>query len=77
MFDKGFFDGMFDFNDDGKLDSLERAADFGMFMNMIDSAQKDELASAGLDMDELDLMDEDERISAIEDAGLDPNDFDF
>lgn len=65
MFDKGFFDGMFDFNDDGKLDSLERAADFGMFMNMIDSAQKDELASAGLDMDELDLMDEDERISAI------------
>ena len=77
MFDKGFFDGMFDFNGDGKLDSLERAADFGMFMNMIDSAQKDELASAGLDMDELDLMDEDERISAIEDAGLDPNDFDF
>lgn len=77
MFDKGFFDGMFDFNDDGKLDSLERAADFGMFMNMIDSAPKDELASAGLDMDELDLMDEDERISAIEDAGLDPNDFDF
>ena len=77
MFDKGFFGGMFEFNNDGKLDSIERSADFGMFMNMIDSAQKDELASAGLDMDELDLMDEDERISAIEDAGLDPNDFDF
>lgn len=77
MFDKGFFGGMFDFNNDGKLDSIERSADFGMFMNMIDSAQKTELASTGLDMDELDLMDEDERISAIEDAGLDPNDFDF
>lgn len=77
MFDKGFFGGMFDFNNDGKLDCLERAVDFDMFMNMIDSAQKDELASAGLDMDKLDLMDEDERISAIEVAGLDPNDFDF
>lgn len=77
MFDKGFFGGMFDFNNDGKLDSLERAVDFDMFMNMIDSAQKDELAFAGLDMDELDLMDEDERISEIEVAGLDPNDFDF
>lgn len=75
--DKGFFGGIFDFNNDGKLDGLERAADFGMFMNMVDSAKEDELESAGLDMGELDLMDEDERISAIEDAGLDPDDFDF
>lgn len=77
MFDKGFFGGIFDFNNDGKLDSLERAADFGMFMNMLDFAKEDELASAGLDVGELDLMDEDERISAIEDVGLDPDDFDF
>ena len=75
--DKGFFGGIFDFNNDGKLDGLERATDFGMFMNMIDSAKEDELESAGLDIDELDLMDEDERISAIEDSGLDPDDFDF
>lgn len=75
--DKGFFGGIFDFNNDGKLDGLERAADFGMFMNMVDSAKEDELESAGLDMGELDLMDEDERISVIEDAGLDPDDFDF
>jgi len=75
--DKGFFGGIFDFNNDGKLEGLERAADFGMFMNMVDSAKEDELESAGLDMGELDLMDEDERISAIEDAGLDPDDFDF
>lgn len=77
MFDKGFFGDIFDFNNDGKLDDLERAADFGMFMNMIDSAKEEELSSAGLDLDELNLMDEDERISAIEDAGLDPDDFDF
>jgi len=77
MFDKGIFGDLFDFNNDGKLDDLERAADFGMFMNMIDSAKEEELSSAGLDLDELNLMDEDERISAIEDAGLDPDDFDF
>ena len=26
MFDKGFFGGLFDFDGDGKLDSLEKAA---------------------------------------------------
>lgn len=75
--DNGFFGEIFDFNNDGKLDGLERAADFGMFMNMVDSAKEDELESAGLDMVELDLMEEHERISVIEDAGLDPDDFDF
>ena len=33
--DKGFFGGLFDFNDDGKLDSFERAADFAMFMEVL------------------------------------------
>ena len=32
---------------------------------------------AGLDYDELLFMDEDERIEALEDAGLDPDDYDF
>ena len=31
---------------------------------------------AGLDRDELEFMDADERRSALEDAGLDPDDFD-
>lgn len=73
----GIFGDLFDFNNDGKLDSLEQAMEFGAFMNMIDSSKKDELVSAGLDVDSLDLMDEDERREAIEDAGLDPDDFDF
>ena len=30
---------------------------------------------AGLSRDELEFMDEDERIEALEDAGLDPDDF--
>ena len=37
----------------------------------------DELDMAGLDRLELEFMDEDERREALEDAGLDPDDFDF
>ena len=40
MFDKGFFGGLFDFNGDGKLDTLEKAADFAAFMNLVDSDKK-------------------------------------
>ena len=36
----------------------------------------DELEMAGLDVDELEYMDEDERREALEDAGLDPDDYD-
>lgn len=37
----------------------------------------DELEMTGLDRDELEFMDEDERREALEDAGLDPDDFEF
>lgn len=37
----------------------------------------DELEMAGLDIDELADMDEDERREALEDAGLDPDDYNF
>lgn len=37
---------------------------------------EDELEMAGLDIDELEDMDEDERREAFEDAGLDPDDYD-
>ena len=32
---------------------------------------------AGLDVDELELMDPDERAEVLEEAGLDPDDYDF
>lgn len=32
---------------------------------------------AGLDAEDLEFMDEDERRAALEDAGLDPDDYDF
>ena len=38
---------------------------------------EDELEEAGLDSLELECMDEDERREAIEDAGFDPDDYNF
>lgn len=50
--------------------------DFGEEMDE-EEEMEDELMFAGLDKDELELMDPDERREALEDAGLDPDDFDF
>jgi len=36
-----------------------------------------DVMAAGLDVDELELMDPDERAEALEEAGLDPDDYDF
>lgn len=73
----GLFGDLFDFNNDGKLDTFEKAAEFGTFMQMIDSAKQEELTAAGLDPNELDDMDNYERREALEDAGLDLDDYDF
>lgn len=85
--DKGFFGGLFDFNHDGELDPMERAMDFMAFDEMMKESDGsledeeedlvDEIESAGLDYDELSFMDEDERREVLEDAGLDPDDYDF
>lgn len=74
-----FFGNTFDFNGDGKLDSMETAADFGAFANLtgLGGDTEDKLQSAGLDINELQMMDEDELKEALEDAGLDPEDFDL
>ena len=71
----GLFGDLFDFNHDGKLDSFEKAAEFGAFMQMIDSVKNDELTAAGLDPQELSEMEYFERREALEDAGLDPDDY--
>lgn len=68
---------MFDFNNDDELDSFEKEAEFGMIMEMIDSEKKDELIAAGLDLQELEEMDYFERREALEDVGLDPDDYEF
>ena len=37
----GLFGDLFDFNGDGRLDSLESAVEFNAFMNLIDSEEED------------------------------------
>ena len=72
----------FDFDGDGRLNGAE----FGIAMEVLsegdsdeyeeDDDLDDELDEAGLDRFELEMMDEDERREALEDAGLDPDDYD-
>ncbi len=45
------------------------------FESELDDSQISELEMAGIDVDELEFMDEDERREALEDAGLDPDDY--
>ena len=80
------FDKMFDFNRDGKLDSWERAAQFQFMDEMMKDDEKsilddddeiDAFAAAGIDNDQLDFKDPDAGREVLEDAGLDPDEFDF
>ena len=82
-----------DFDRDGEVDATEEYlgmemlcsreehealfGDGGDFGEEEDTDFEDKLEMAGLDRDELEFMDEDERREALEDAGLDPDDFDF
>lgn len=84
--DGRFYDKGFDFDGDGKLNAYEYSVMddvvFGDHDEVDDDSEEEDdlefdLAVAGLDMDELEDMDEDERREALEDAGLDPDDFDF
>lgn len=57
MFDKGIFGGLFDLNGDGKLDSLEKAADFAFFASLMDedvlnSASETAASEENLDFEE-------------------------
>ena len=90
MFEDGLFGGMFDFNNDGELDAVERATEFGAFMDLVGVDEDDDssasdiaddpediLQNAGIDTFDFDFMDYDEKLEALEDAGLDPDDFDL
>ena len=80
------FDNIFDFDHDGSLDAFERDVEFQFMYEMTKSGESDSFydddeedvfAEAGLDYDELEFMDPEERREVLEDAGLDPNEFDF
>ena len=84
----GPYDSLFDRNHDGVLDFNERLDmdDYydringvGIYENTSSDEEDDletELEEAGLDIDELEMMDEEERAQALEDAGLDPDEWD-
>lgn len=81
----GLFGDMFDFNHDGELDTFEQAMEYE-FLDELSRESEDaddeedtelELELSGLDPHELEFMDSDERREALEDAGLDPDDYDF
>ena len=38
----GIFGNLFDFNGDGKLDTLEQAMDFGLFVHMMEELNEDD-----------------------------------
>ena len=78
------FDKMFDFNGDGRLDSWERAAQFQFMDEMLNedrnssySDDADVFGDAGLDYDELEMMDPAERRVVLECAGLNPDEYAF
>ena len=59
-------------------DYYARINGLGIYENTsteIDDDLETELEEAGLDIDELDMMDDEERAQALEDAGLDPDDW--
>ena len=79
----GLFGDLFDFNHNKKTDPFERALEFTLFDDMERERKtkkakvRQEEAIAELDEEELELMDEDERREALEDAGLAPDDYIF
>lgn len=72
-------DGDADYVDDNLLDELDELDEFEDEDDIddFDDLDEDELEAAGLDYMDLSLMDEDERREVLEDAGLDPDDYDF
>lgn len=66
----------FDINKDGMLDMGESFLKFQAIMGNEEDLLEDELESVGLDKLDLELMDDAERREALEDAGLDPDDYD-
>ena len=85
----GFFGDWADLNGDGEVDNFEKLVELEELERMdgyisgddFDDDEEDDLISelevAGLDYDDLSYMDERERREVFEDAGLDPDDYDF
>ena len=83
----GPLDSIFDRDNDGELDFFESYEEQDFYDRMekrgiYEEHEEDkedaldfELSLAGLNRDELELMDDDERAEALEDAGIDPDEW--
>lgn len=79
------FGDMFDFNHDGELNTFERAMEYEFLDELSREAEEAddeegtelELELSGLDPDELEFMDSDEGREVLEDAGFNPDEYDF
>jgi hypothetical protein len=75
---KGFFGSLFDFDGDGELNAAESTYDLMRFNEIMNDADKiNELENAGTTYEDLWYMSDYERREKIEEAGLDPDDYDF
>lgn len=81
----GILGNLFDFDRDGEMSALERAVELEFLDSMMQEddvdtnvvEKRESLEAVGLDLDELEYMDDEERREALEEAGFDPDDFDF
>ena len=69
----GFFEELF--NLDGPDNNAGQSTEFGQYVQSMNWENNSDLLSAGLNPDDLDGMGYFERTEALENAGLDPNDF--
>lgn len=76
-------DKMFDFDRDGELNPIEKAMEFDFLsggtssnISINDDNLYQDLSFTGITKDEFELMDDDEKREALEDAGIDLDDYD-
>lgn len=68
------FDSLFDTNRDGVLDPVEQGFQLDFLTRQIEEDRSIE-EEDDLDLDDIELMDEDERREALEEADYNPDDF--
>lgn len=68
------FDSLFDTNRDGVLEPVEQGFQLDFLTRQIEEDRSIE-EEDNLDLDDIELMDEDERREALEEADYDPDDF--
>ncbi len=76
----GIFNEFYDMNHDGELSGFEKSAELPTMACILDEPEdrdKDVFGEAGLDYNDLEMMDSEERYILLEETGLDPLEFDF